>query len=143
MHKTTLGIIGLILGVVAVLDGFYAIALRSMSMAGGYLLLAVVAGVFLTRFFCASCPIKGTCVHILPGYIARLWKVAPGPYTTGKLLISGLLLVIIFLPPIPSLVTSPALMLIYLVFLVLAAVTSIRFLCPGCGNRFCPFMKEG
>jgi len=141
MHKTTFGIIGLILGVAAVLDGFYAIALHSMPIAGGYFLQAIVAGVLFTRFFCALCPIKSTCVHILPGLIARMWNVAPGPYTTGKLLISGLLLAIIFLPPIPSLLTSPVSMLIYLVCLVLAAVTSIRFLCPGCGNRFCPFMK--
>jgi hypothetical protein len=142
MNKTTFGVIGLILGVIAVLDGVYAIVLRSQFMAGGYLLLAVVAGVFLTRFFCASCPIKGSCVHILPGYIAGFWKETPGPYTTGKLLISGFLFAVLFLPPIPSLIASPDLMLIFLVCLVLAAVTSTRFLCPGCGNTFCPFMKE-
>jgi hypothetical protein len=34
-------------------------------------------------------------------------------------------------------------MLIFLVCIVLAAVNSVRFLCPGCGNRFCPFRKEG
>ncbi|PWR70644.1 hypothetical protein [Methanospirillum lacunae] len=143
MNKTTFGVIGLILGVAAVLDGFYAIALRSQYMAGGYLLLAVIAGIFITRFFCALCPIKGTCVHILPGYFAQLWKVAPRPYTTGNLVISGFLFAILFLPPIPSLFASPVLMFIFLVCLALAAVTSTRFLCPGCGNRFCPFMKEG
>ncbi len=143
MDKTTFGIIGLFLGITAILTGFYGILLRSLFIAGGYLVFVVVVGVFFIRFFCASCPIKDTCVHILPGYMARMWKVAPGPYSSRKLVISGFLFVILFIPPLPSLLTSPVLMIIFLVCIVFAAVTSVRFLCPGCGNRFCPFRKEG
>lgn len=119
MDKTTFGIIGLLLGMAAVLTGFYAISVHSLFMAGGYLFFVVVVGVLFIRFFCASCPIKDTCVHIIPGYIARMWKVAPGPYSSSKLMISGFLFVILFLPPLPSLLTSPVLMIIFLVCLVL------------------------
>ncbi|WP_146199743.1 hypothetical protein ACKUB1_05500 [Methanospirillum stamsii] len=143
MNKAAYGIIGLILGIIAIITGLYAISLHSLFMAIGYLFFTVIAGVIFTRFFCASCPIKDTCVHILPGYIARIWKETPGPYTPGKLLISGFLFVIIFLPALPALITSPMLLLIFLVCIVLAAVISVLFLCPGCGNRFCPFRKEG
>ncbi|NLV25898.1 MAG: hypothetical protein GXY48_01810 [Methanomicrobiales archaeon] len=141
MKKKIFGIVGLIFGIIAILTGVYALYLNSLFMAGGYLFFVAIVGVLFTRFFCASCPIKDTCIHILPGYIARIWKERPGPYTPVNLLISGFLFVIIFLPPLPALIRLPVPLLIFLVCIGLAALTSIQFLCPECENRFCPFRR--
>ena len=84
MKRRIFRIIGLIPGIIAVLTGVYAFSNNSLSLAGGYLLISLVAGIFITRVFCASCPVRGAGVHILPCYIARLWKGMPGRYTPEK-----------------------------------------------------------
>lgn len=139
MNRMIYGTAGLILGILAVITGTYAILMQSVSVACGYLLLSMLCGVFITRFFCSKCPVKRTCVHILPGYMVRMWQEKSGPYTSAEILITCLLFAIIILPPQIFLLASPGLFIQFWICMVLAAVFSNRFLCPCCGNRFCPF----
>lgn len=142
MNRTIYGTAGLTLGILAVITGAYAILMHSFSLGSGYLLLSAVCGVLITRVFCSKCPIKGTCAHILPGYIARLWKEKKGPYTSVEILILVFLFIIIVLPPQIFLFSSPGLLVLFWVCLGIAAVCSNRFLCPDCGNIFCPFRRK-
>jgi len=141
MNQTIFGIIGLTLGIIAIITGVIAISNSSYLIPGAYLLISIIAGLLVTRFFCSSCPIKDTCVHILPGRIAGFWKVTPGPYTTGTLLLTIFLFAVILLPPQYALVSFPVLFLIFWICIGIAVICSHRFLCPGCGNRFCPFRR--
>ena len=142
MNRTIYGTAGLTLGILAVITGAYAILMHSFSLSWGYLLLSAVCGVLVTRVFCSKCPIKRACVHILPGYLARVWKEKTGPYTSVDILFTGLLFAIIILPPQIFLISSPGLFALFWVFIGIAAVCSTRFLCPDCGNTYCPFRRR-
>ena len=143
MNRTIYGITGLTLGILAVITGAYTILMHSVPLAGWYLLLSVICGVLITRVFCSKCPIKGVCVHVLPGFVARLWQDKTGPYTPAEILITCLLFGIIILPPQVFLISSPGLFALFWICMGIAAVCSNRFLCPDCGNRFCPFRRSG
>ncbi|HWQ65892.1 MAG TPA: hypothetical protein VN372_03360 [Methanospirillum sp.] len=142
MHRRIYGTSGLTLGILAVITGTYAILMYSFSLGFGYLFLAAVCGILITWIFCSKCPIKGACVHILPGYIARVWKEKSGPYTSVEILVTGLLLAIIILPPQIYLISSSGLFALFWVFIGIAAVCSTWFLCPDCGNILCPFQRR-
>lgn len=142
MNKRTFGVAGLLIGILAVITGTYAIMVHSMILGAGYLLLSLFSGVLITRFFCIKCPIKQECVHLFPGVIARLWDEKKGSYTSGEMLITCLLFVIIILPPQVFLIRLPELFALFWVCIGIAAVCSHRFLCPGCGNTYCPFCRK-
>ena len=142
MNRRIYGTSGLTLGILAVITGAYATLIQSISLGWGYLLLSAVCGVLIIRVFCSKCPIQGSCVHILPGYIARLWKEKSGPYTQTEILITCLLFGIIILPPLVFLISSPGLFVLFWACMGIAAICSNRFLCPDCGNCFCPFCKR-
>ena len=142
MNLTITGTIGLIFGLIAVLIGAYAVSYHSLTMAGGYILIAGVSGLLITRLFCTACPIKDHCVHLIPGLIARLWKGRDGPYSRIILLSTALLFAVILVPPQGVLISFPALLLCFWICTGIAALNSHLFLCPGCGNRFCPFRRE-
>jgi cobalamin synthase len=143
MKRSAFGILGIILGIIAVLIGTYAISLGSSDYWWNYLLLAVICGILITRTYCTKCPITKTCVHILPGYIARYWQKREGPYTAFDMLVTVVLFVFLILPPQAFLLTEPLLLLLFWICLLGAALCSYLLICPGCGNRFCPFRREG
>lgn len=142
MNRTIPGTLGLIFGTIAILIGIFAFLPISYYLAGGYLFICLIAGLLIVRVFCASCPIKRTCVHIIPGYLATFWNQSPGPYSSRTIILTGILFAIIILIPQIVLITSLHLFVIFWICIVIAAMSSYLVLCPGCGNQYCPFRRE-
>ncbi|MBN1167598.1 MAG: hypothetical protein JXA44_10785 [Methanospirillaceae archaeon] len=142
MNKSGYGIIGLALGICAVLTGTVALAVVSVLQGFIYLIVALVSGILITFVFCSKCPITDTCVHIIPGLLARAWPRRSGPYSRFDLVAVAILFAIIILPPQIALFTLPGTFGFFWICLSTAAILANRFLCPGCKNRFCP-MKKG
>lgn len=142
MNRTIPGTLGLICGTIAILVGIFSFSQISYNLAAGYLLVSLIAGMLIVRVFCASCPIKGSCVHILPGYLAQFWNQPPGPYSSVKIYLTGILFAIIILIPQAVLITSLHLFVLFWICIIIAAMSSYLILCPGCGNQYCPFRRE-
>ena len=142
MNRTIPGTLGLICGTIAILVGIFSFSQISYNLAAGYLLVCLIAGMLIVRVFCASCPIKRTCVHILPGYLAQFWNQPAGPYSSGKIILTGILFAIIILIPQAVLITSLHLFVLFWICIIIAAMSSYLILCPGCGNQYCPFRRE-
>jgi hypothetical protein len=142
MNRKIPGTLGLIFGTIAFLVGTFSFSQVSYYLAAGYLLVCLFAGMLIVRVFCASCPMKGTCVHILPGYVAQFWNQLPGPYSSGKIILTGILFAIIILIPQLVLIRSLYLFVLFWICIIIAAMSSYLVLCPGCGNQYCPFRRE-
>lgn len=141
MHAATWGTISLLLGVSAVLFGFLAMISESLNLGLLYLICAGGCGILIIAVFCAACPIKTSCVHIIPGYLTRFFPSRNGPYTKAELIITTMLFTVIILPPQFFLIHQVYFLVLYWIFLGGAALTSHLVLCPGCGNRFCPLRR--
>jgi len=141
MNRRIIGIFVLCLGILVILIGALAIALSSLQYAGIYLLVSTLAFLLITAVFCARCPVKGSCVHLLPGLIARLWPDRTGPYSKGELVLTVILSAVIILPPQLYLFITPGLFPVFWIFISAALICTAYILCPECGHRHCPMCK--
>ena len=139
MRRKLCGITGLSLVTIATIIAAHSIAQASLIYAGGYLILSGVCGVLITYVFCAKCPIKTVCAHIIPGLLARIWPDKQGPYTRWELFFTAVLFALIILPPQGFLVTEWKSGIIFWFCIIGACLCSSCYLCPDCENRFCPF----
>ncbi len=142
MNHIACGIVGLFLGICVVLTGTVGISMNSFFFGILYLIISGICAILVTNVFCTKCPIKTSCVHVLPGFIARIWPEKKGPYTTFDLLLTIILFAIIILPPQVFLIAYPGLFVFFWICMILAAICSNRFLCPDCKNQFCPFCRK-
>ncbi len=141
MNRTGYGIVVLALGICAVITGTVALAVVSVLQGFIYLIVALVCGICITLVFCSKCPMIDDCVHIIPGYIARIWPKRRGSYSRFDLVFCVILFAIIILPPQVALFTLPGTFGTFWICLSTAAILTSRFLCTGCSNRFCPMKK--
>lgn len=141
MHAATWGTISLILGVSAVLFGFLAMIRESLTPGLLYLAYAGGCGILIVAVFCTACPIRTSCVHIIPGYLARFFPPRNGPYSRADLILTTVLFAAIILPPQFFLIHQGYLLTLFWISLGGAALISYVVLCPGCGNQFCPLRR--
>ena len=143
MSTKTNGFIGLIMLIAAVLVGLYGIFPYSVTAAGIYLVGSIAVFLIFVYAFCAKCPARDTCTHILQGMLTHCMPGrTTGPYSRSDLL--GLLLFFGFVALFPQywLILNPMLMLVFwILFLGNLAVTH-SLCCKGCGNIYCMLRYE-
>lgn len=142
MNQRRMGILVLGLGILIILIGAGAIALYSLKYAGIYLVVSALASLLITAVFCAKCPIKGSCVHLLPGRIARIWPERIGSYSKGELVLTVILFAVIIFPPQMYLFSTPGLFPVFWIFISTAVICTGKFLCPECDHRHCPMCRR-
>ncbi len=142
MRRKICGVTGLSLVTIAGIIGAYSIAQASLVYAGAYMIISCACGVLITYVFCAKCPIKSACAHIIPGWVARIWPDKQGLYTRWELFFTALLFAPIILPPQGFLMTEWKSGIIFWICIIGAGLCSSCYLCPECENRFCPFSKS-
>jgi hypothetical protein len=139
MTKTQFyGVTSLILVGIAIVLAAVAIFQASLWLGIGYLLLCAVASAVVIYAYCAKCPSKAQCAHVLPGKAALAIQRKPGPYSTAETfsLVTALLLLL----GLPQLVLwkNPVLLLAFWVLCGIA-VTQVRsVVCVACRNVYCP-----
>ena len=77
--KKTYGIIGLVMYIAAFLVGMYGILQYSATAAGIYLVGSLAVFLIFIYAFCAKCPVRDNCTHVVMGMVTHLM---PGR-TTG------------------------------------------------------------
>jgi hypothetical protein len=143
MSAKTYGVIGLFLLIAAVLVGVYGILPYSVTAAGIYLVGSIIVFLIFVYAFCAKCPVRDDCTHVLQGLVTRCMPGrTTGPYSGRDLL--GLLVFFGFVALFPQywLVRNLVLMtLFWLLFLGNLIVTHYGC-CKGCGNIYCMLRYE-
>lgn len=143
MNREINGVVSL--GLVALATAVAAVALFRVSRIWGLVYLAANATVpfDILYFYCAKCPCKENCAHVLPGKAAMIFAREPGPYTALELgMITLSLLTLIGLPQI-WLWRYPLIFLLYWLLIGVALVQIRLILCRTCGNVYCPLRSEG
>jgi hypothetical protein len=107
-----------------------------------YVAICAVAVVAVINSYCAKCPCKANCGHVIPGKLAlMLTHRKPGPFTKGDLAIVGVGLVVLLGLPNVWLWGNTTLLVVFWA-LVIVGVAQIRsFVCRACGNNLCPLNK--
>lgn len=140
-HKTA-GVVGLALVLAAMVMGGGVIFSASVLAGLIYLLIFIAGWGVVIYAFCAKCPCKRNCGHILPGLAARLFKRRPGSYSKIELaaVVVSLLVMVAF--PQYWLWQYPALLVVFWVLAAIAGVLSPTIVCKGCNNTFCPLFPQ-
>lgn len=130
---TSLALIGidLIIGLIVIINGAWLWVLLYLTAIGA---LAVI----LTRSFCAKCPCKDKCAHVILGKAAKPFSLPPGPYSHNELLALLLTTLVLFGLPQFWLWQTPLWLAIYWALLIIALVQIRLVICPACDNCFCP-----
>jgi hypothetical protein len=120
---------------VAVVTGFQVSLLLGII----YLVGCVLAPLGIVYAFCAKCPCRTHCAHVVFGKLAVAFtNRQPGPYTSAEIAAVGLALLWLLGLPQVWLWRTP---LWFVAFWLLnaVAVAQIRLaVCPACDNVYCP-----
>jgi hypothetical protein len=132
----SLGLVGISIGIALVVM-FRAAWGWGVLYAG----VSVASGYGIVYAFCAKCPCKVRCGHVLPGMVAQRFKHQPGPYTTtdNTILVLGLI-GLIALPQF-WLWRDLALFGVFWLLTGIALVDILRVVCRACNNIYCPLQQ--
>src|SRR5512138_42235 len=86
MSSKTYGFIGLVMLIAAVIVGMYGILPYSVPASGVYLAGSIAVFLIFVYAFCAKCPARKNCTHILQGLLTQCMPGrTTGPYSPGDL----------------------------------------------------------
>ena len=133
----SLGLIGIAIAIAAI-----SACSKSLLLCFGYLFFSLLSFAIIAVGYCAKCPCKNHCPHVLPGVLANKIKRQIAPYT--KLELAGLLTALVILLILPNiwLWHSLTLSVIYWLIILIAIIEIRKFICKPCGNIHCPLNKN-
>lgn len=136
------GISSLVLAIIAILIG--AIAIFSVSTGWGLVYLGVLGlgSQAVLRAYCAKCPAKAYCAHVLPGKAALKIDRRPGPYTFAEISLTGAALALIVGLPQVWLWRYPGAAMVFWGLIAVAATQILTNVCRACKNVNCPINKK-
>ena len=119
--------------------GFGALFATAWPLGAAYLVLCVAAFGVIIGAFCARCPCRTHCAHVVPGWLAhKFTHRASGPFTQTELLALGAALLAMLGLPLIALWHYPAWLLVYVALIAVALVQIRAFVCRACANIHCP-----
>lgn len=143
MSTRIYGFIGLLMLIAAVLVGLSVILQYSVPAAGVYLVGSIAVFLIFVYAFCAKCPVRDNCTHVLQGMVTHLMPGrTTGAYSRSDLL--GLVLFFGFVALFPQywLIRNLMLMLVFWILFLGNLVITHYGCCKGCGNIYCLLRYE-
>jgi hypothetical protein len=131
------GITSLILFSISSLIALGVMVLNSWVWGVIYLAVLIFVPQVLLRAYCAKCPCKAHCGHVLPGKAAMKFE-KDGPYTVTDFLIMGISMLLLMGLPQFWLWQYPILFGTYWILTGIALVQIRLTMCPNCNNVYCP-----
>ncbi len=132
------------LALIGVAVAVAAIALFGLSPWGtlGYLVAGTLGMSGVLYSFCAKCPCKAHCGHVVPGKIAGLFPRRSGPYQRWEIAMMGVGVALILVPPFFWLWQNLPALVIFVLLIGVGVGDITRFVCRACNNNYCP-VKSG
>jgi len=109
--------------------------------AAGYVALCGVGMGAILYAYCAKCPCKQCCAHVLPGMIAGRFPRKPGPYSTAEQVAVVVVLLLILGLPQLWLWRNVTAGFVFWALTAIAAIQILAFICGRCPNIHCPVGK--
>ncbi len=135
---TSLGLVGVALALAAI-----AMFQASWGLGGLYLVVCVVAPGVILYTYCAKCPCKGRCAHVLLGWGAGFFEREPGPYSRVEMAALALALLALLGTPQPWLWRQAGLFAAFWILNAVALLQIRRYVCRACENVYCPLKAGG
>lgn len=139
MHTKFHGVTSLSLVLVTTVIAAVAMFQTSWMLGIVYLVVCVIAPVSILYAYCAKCPCRAHCGHVIPGkLVAALVNRQPGPYTKAEIAVVGVgLLLLMGLPQI-WLWRYTGLFVAFWALTAVALVQIRAVVCRACDNVYCP-----
>lgn len=137
------GIISLLLAGSAILLSLIMMFKNSTTLGVAFSGFCVIGAVAILRLFCAKCPSRKNCGHVVPGFLAeKLFKqVQPGPYTIAEIAVFVLCMGVIIMVPQYWLFKNSGAFVGYWVISFFAGIYIKKNVCTTCENNYCPSNK--
>jgi len=132
------GVVSIVLAGIAVIIAALALAQIAWKWAVGYVLLGMAGVGAIIYVYCAKCPCKACCAHVLPGKIAERFPRKPGPYSVAEQAVVVVVLLLILGLPQLWLWRSVAVGVVFWVLNGIALSHILIFVCGACPNTYCP-----
>jgi hypothetical protein len=128
------------IGLVLIATIIAAVGMFRTSWALGVVYLAICAAApgAILYAYCAKCPCKAHCAHVLPGKAAMAISRGSGPYTTTELAVLAVAFLALMGLPQIWLWRYTGLFVAYWVLSIVAVVQIRTVVCRACDNVFCP-----
>ena len=142
MRRQLHGIISLGLIFAAVVVAAVVLIRISVTLGALYLGGCAAASIVILYAYCAKCPGRTHCGHVLPGKAAKIFSDRPsGPYTTVELAATGLSLLVLMGLPQVWLWRSMRPLIAFWAMTIIAVIQIRSVVCRNCNNAFCPAKK--
>jgi hypothetical protein len=117
-----------------------AIFMSAWLLGISYLVAGVVGLTGLLYAYCAKCPCRTHCGHVIPGKIVRsiFPHRQPGPYSLIELAVLGLALLLLLGLPQIWLWQFTGLFLAFWLLTAIALIQIRMIICRTCDNIYCP-----
>lgn len=142
MSKQFHGISSIILVGVSIAIAAVALFMTSWMLGAGYLVLSIAAGQLIIRAYCAKCPCKAHCAHVLPGKVAMNISRTPGPYTPAEMAILGISLLVLMGFPQYWLWQHTGFFIAFWALNAIAVIQIRKVVCKACNNIYCPLKEK-
>lgn len=137
------GISSLVLAGIAITLGAVSIYRASPWLALGYGILGALASFAVLFAYCAKCPGREHCAHVLPGRAAGLFRRKTAPYTAWEYAAMAAGLGVIIFAPQPFLLPYPASLAAFWTLCAIAVIQIRMKVCSACANEHCPLRNTG
>ena len=132
------GVVSLVLVGIAVTLAGLMLAQIAWGWAVGFLLLCMAGMGTIIYAYCAKCPCKACCAHVLLGKIAEQFPRESGPYSIAEQAAVVVSLLLILGLPQLWLWRSVAAGVAFWVLNAIAVTQILIFVCGTCPNTYCP-----
>ncbi len=128
------------LGFVAIAVAIAAVPMfqASLTLGAVYLAICALGSGAIIYTYCAKCPCKAHCAHVLPGKAAMAFDRQPGPYTATEMTVMILALLTLVGFPQFWLWQYRGLFIAYWLLFAIALVQVRAVVCRNCDNVYCP-----
>lgn len=132
------GVVSVVLAGIAVVIAALMLTQIAWQWAVGYVLLGMTGLGVIIYAYCAKCPCKACCAHVLPGKIAGWFPRRLGPYSIAEQAVVVVVLLLILGLPQLWLWRSVAAGVVFWVLNAIAVTQILVFVCGTCPNTHCP-----
>jgi hypothetical protein len=136
------GVTSIVLELIATIIAAVVMFRTSWVLGVVYLAICAAASGAILYAYCAKCPCKAHCAHVLPGKAAMAISRESGPYTTTELAVLAVAFLALMGLPQIWLWRYIELFVAYWVLSVIAVAQIRIVVCRTCDNVFCPLKAQ-